>query len=72
MASIKRSNSKQTARPEQLSDLSPEERRKAVEGGTKEEFFRRLRQVKEWRKARLAHTGQKLGLNFKLKRQISL
>ncbi len=49
---------RESAKPERLSDLTPEERRKVVEGATEEEFFRRLKLVKEWRKARLASLGQ--------------
>ena len=45
------------AKPERLSDLTPEQRRRAMEGASKEEFFRRLKLVKEWRKERLARLG---------------
>jgi len=52
---------RKSAKPERLSDLTPEERRKVVEGATEEEFFRRLKLVKEWRKARLARINQDSG-----------
>jgi hypothetical protein len=55
---MKRLKPAKVVKPEQLADLTPEERRQAVEGVSKEEFFRRLRTIPEWRKERLARFGQ--------------
>jgi hypothetical protein len=55
---MKRLKPVKVTKPEQLADLTPEERRQAVEGASKKEFFRRLRTIPEWRKERLARLGQ--------------
>jgi len=55
---MKRLTSEKVVKSEQLADLTPEERRQAVEGVSREEFFRRLRTIPEWRKERLARLGQ--------------
>ena len=55
---MKRLKPAKVVKPEQLADLTPEERRQAVEGVSEEEFFRRLRTIPEWRKERLARLGQ--------------
>ena len=54
MSTIKQLKNKRLRKKESLADLTPEERRVAIEGVSKEEFFRRLRTIKKWREERLA------------------
>jgi hypothetical protein len=54
MSTIKQGKRTRPSKPEQLADLTPEERRQAIEGLDKKEFFRRLRTIKKWREGRLA------------------
>jgi hypothetical protein len=54
MSTIKQRKAARAIKPEQLTDLPPDERRRAVEGASNKEFFRRLRTIGKWREARLA------------------
>ena len=54
---LKQLGPKKEIQSQRLTDLTPEERRQAVEGTSQREFFRRLRTIPEWRKNRLADFG---------------
>ena len=58
MSTIKQLENKRLRKKESLADLTPEERRVAIEGVSKEEFFRRLRTIKKWREERLARLAK--------------
>ena len=58
MSTIKQLKDKRLRKKESLADLTPEERRVAIEGVSKEEFFRRLRTIKKWREERLARLAK--------------
>ena len=58
MSTIKQLKNKRLRKKESLADLTPEERRVAIEGVSKEEFFRRLRTIKKWREERLARLAK--------------
>jgi len=58
MSTIKQLKDKGLRKVESLADLTPEDRRIAVEGVSKEEFFRRLRTIKKWRAERLARLAK--------------
>ena len=58
MSTIEQLKDKELRKVERLADLTPEERRVAIEGVSKEEFLRRLRTIKKWREERLARLAK--------------
>ena len=58
MSTVKQRKAAKATRPEQLANLTSEDRRRAVEGLSKKDFFRRLRTIKGWREERLARLAK--------------